>query len=178
MLRYLLLVVFLPLQATAQDWGSYRLSVHGFGPVRVGMSVAEASSVVGNPLVLVDGAGGGSASSACKYYRPSDGPPGLMFMAVDDRIVRIDVDDDSGVGRFKTISGGSIGHSEKALNKVYQGRLKRTPHQTDTRGEYFVFEPRNSTERGSQIIFETVDGRVTFIRAGRLPEVAETEGCS
>src|SRR5262245_22729545 len=168
----------IPAIAASQDWHSYKLGVQSFGPVRIGMSVSDASKALGKPIVFVEGAGGGSAESECRYFRPKDGPPGLWFMVSGQTIVRFDIDNDSGRGTFKTVSGAGIGDNEESLIKLYGEQIAKEAHHYDENGAYFVFKPRETQLGNFRLVFETSAGKVNYIRAGRMPEALYVEGCS
>ncbi|PSF28186.1 hypothetical protein C7H19_24750 [Aphanothece hegewaldii CCALA 016] len=60
---------------------------NGIGPVKVGMTIGEASRVAG--VKLSQKSSGGEPS--CLYYEPQAGLSGVDFMVTDGRISRIDI---------------------------------------------------------------------------------------
>ena len=63
------------------------LTLRGFGPVRVGMTVAEAERTIGGPLDNPNG----NDLTGCAYVTPRYGPGGVAFMATDGIVTRVDV---------------------------------------------------------------------------------------
>jgi hypothetical protein len=137
----------------------------GFGPVRVGMTVAEAQQALGDSLRML-----GPAMEPCHYVKLVQPP--VAFMVIDGRIARVDVQPDSPV---KTLAGAGVGDSEERVRALYPGFIEVQPHKY-TDGRYLIVRaPDDSTHR---IIFETDGQRVTSFRGGRMPEVRWVEGCS
>ena len=60
-----------------------RVSLEGVGPVRVGMTLEEASAVAGQGISEVPGSGAGADPAACYYAVPDTGEPKVSFMVVD-----------------------------------------------------------------------------------------------
>ena len=58
------------------------LDLRGLGPVRVGMTPAEATAAAGVPIVVPPDA------ASCSYASVEGGPEGVLFMVVDGRIAR------------------------------------------------------------------------------------------
>lgn len=143
------------------------LTTAGWGPVRVGMTPAQAGARLGSRLVVRQGA---SEPSAC-HYRTSARAPGLLFMVEKGRIVRVETKD----ARYATLSGVRVGDSEEAALKTYAGRSQVMPHKYSDTGKYIVV----ATSDGQRaVVVETDKGRVTQIRGGQRPAVEYVEGCS
>jgi CubicO group peptidase (beta-lactamase class C family) len=140
----------------------------GFGPIRVGMTVAEAERALGSPLPLL-----GPKMEPCYYVTPKD-RPGLAFMIFEGRVARVDVHQQSIV---RTAEGAGIGDPEDHIQSLYPGRVEVQPHKY-TEGRYLIVRPAAPADSGYRIIFETDGTQVTRYRAGRLPEVGWVEGCS
>ncbi|NJL44987.1 MAG: hypothetical protein HC922_03035 [Leptolyngbyaceae cyanobacterium SM2_3_12] len=95
-------------------------------------------------------------------------------MAVDDRILRIDVWPGS---LTETLSGAKIGSSEEDLVNLYGDQLEATTNPI-TLGKTIVFRPKDPGEDVYRLVFETDDrGRVVQYRAGQFPSVTWPEGC-
>ena len=109
---------------TAPD-SRWRVTARGLGPVRVGMTVAEASAALGMPLSGADAAG------ECIYVRPSRELAGVMFMVVNGAIARVDVT----AGDVATEEGVRVGDSNESVREFYAGRVTASPHKY-TDGEY------------------------------------------
>src|SRR5689334_1335388 len=93
--------------ANAEDW---RITSAGYGPAKIGMSVADASKALGTKLV----AEGPIDNPECHYLRPEPAIDGLWFMVSNDRVVRIEVN----APGIKTKSGLGVGDSEAHVKKV------------------------------------------------------------
>lgn len=140
----------------------------GFGPIRVGMTVAEAQRALGVPLPLL-----GPKMEPC-YYVASNDRPGIAFMIIEGRVARVDVHQQSTV---RTTEGAGIGDTEDRIHSLFQGRVEGQPHKY-VEGRHLMVRPAAAADSGHRIIFETDGKRVTRYRAGRLPEVRWVEGCS
>lgn len=179
------LLLSFPASAQLQLTAESKLTIDGIGPIRVGMTVAEAEASAQVRLVERGArAGGGS----CYYLRPQSGLEGLAFMVTsnreDERIVRNQdqiarVDVYQG-GRTTTVSGAKIGDSEARIKAIYGSKIQVSPHKysRDRGGKYLTYVPRDAADRSYRLIFETLNGRVTQFRSGRLPEVEYVEGCA
>lgn len=142
-----------------------RVTYTGFGPVRAGMTVAEAEQALGDSLRML-----GPAMEPCHYVRLVQPP--VAFMVIEGRVARVDVQRDSPV---KTLEGAGVGDTEDRVRQLYPGFIEVQPHKY-TDGNYLIVRaPDDTTHR---IVFETDGHRVTSFRAGRMPEVRWVEGCS
>ncbi|MGF1568290.1 MAG: hypothetical protein ACFCVD_09510 [Nodosilinea sp.] len=146
------------------------LKTTGLGAIRIGMSLDEVAAA-GFTLAPVQGVGSGE----CQFYRIQDHSEPIGLMAVDDRILRIDV----GPGSLtQTLSGAKIGSSEQDLVNLYGDQLEATANPV-TLGKTIVFKPKDPGEDIYRLVFETDDrGRVVQYRAGQFPSVTWPEGCS
>lgn len=150
------------------DW---RVGLRTFGPVRYGMTLAEASRVLGERLLP----GLEYAAEGCSYLRPRAIPRGTSFMVLDGRVERVDVD----TAGVRTISGAQVGSTEDEVRALYPGRIRTEPHPyTGPEGHYLRFVPRVPADTAFGLIFETDGRRVTSFRAGRQPAVGYIEGCA
>ena len=138
----------------------------GFGPVRAGMTLAEAERALGAALI--------SHQTEPCYFVVIDGRPDVAFMIIDGRIARLDVRRQATV---KTAEGAGIGDSEARIHALYPGRVQVQPHEY-TDGHYLVVTPESPADSTYRTIFETDGERVLRYRTGRLPEVSWVEGCS
>lgn len=153
---------------TGSSVGAWTVTPTGIGPVRAGMSLAEANAKVGNVLDTA-----GPLQPNCDYVLPAYSRPNVMFMVVNGQVRRIDVRDST----VTTENGARIGISEDSLLKLYQGRFAIGSHKY-TGGHYVVVQPEIPTD-SFRIVFETsVDGKVTTFRSGLEPQVEWVEGCS
>jgi len=148
---------------------SYTVTEHGIGPLRAGMTFADADAALGGALLVPVGID----TTGCDYLVWSGGPSGVHVMFDQHRIARIDVDTAS----IATAAGARVGDDEARIKRLYPGQVTVTPHKYED-GHYLTVTPRAPTDKQLRIIFETVGGRVTRYRAGMMPSVAYVEGCS
>lgn len=161
-----------------------KVALHGIGPVRVGMTIAQAERSAKVRLVE---RGARAGLGGCYHVWPKSGPENLGFMVISkradnriernrDRIARVEIFGDS---RITTISGARIGDTEARIKSLYPGQIKVTPHEYtgDRGGHYLTFIPKDPKDRNYRLVFETDGKRVTRFRAGSLPEVEYVEGC-
>ena len=148
--------------------GPFLVRNDGFGPVHIGMTEAEASRVLGEPLVRTSEAG----DVECEYRRPSEHWKGVAFMFSHGRVVRVDVRE----GATKTDTGLRIGDGISKVKRAYGGKVVITPHQyiPEPEGKYLTVK---SPDGKRAIRFETDNGSVVTYYAGRFPEVEYVEGC-
>lgn len=147
---------------------SSRVSTSGLGPVLVGMTVRQAERAGG-----VDLASDGQQRNGCRYVRPRDRRIAASLMVIRGRIARVDVS----TRGVRTSSGFRVGDAERSVRRAFAGRLRVMRHEY-IRGWYLEFVPRDASDRNRRVVFETDGRRVTYIRAGRLPEARYIEGCS
>ena len=146
----------------------WRVRPAGIGPLRVGMTVREASAVLAESLVVryadIEG---------CDHIRPDTLPLGVSVMVLSDSIARIEVD----TGTVATEEGARIGDSEARILELYGDRVRVEPHHyTGPEGHYLIVETPGDTVH--RIVFETDGRHVTLYRAGRRPAVDYVEGCA
>lgn len=142
------------------------VSARGAGPVRVGMTVAEARQATGETTVSAD-----SINGECDYVRLSGLPEGISLMVVEGAISRIDVSTPG----ITTEEGARIGDPEARIDSLYGTAVLRRPHEY-TDGSYLIVPAAGDT--AYQLVFETDGNAVTTYRAGMMPMVQWVEGCS
>ena len=163
----ILALAFAAAPQRAQDT-PWRIGLRSFGPVRFGMTLAQASTALREPLRLED------VEGECGYVRPTSLPPGTSFMVVAGRIARVDVDS----GATETLSGARIGSTEAEIRRLYPGRIRVREHPyTGPTGHYLMFTPLDRADAGFGMVFETDGERVTSYRAGLRGPVQYIEGC-
>ena len=142
------------------------ITLHGIGPLRIGLPLAELRSrFAATPEYELD------PESDCSYWQ-SPAFPGLAMMVVDGRLVRIDVDEPE----YRTRSGARVGMSEREIRAMYGAQMRVEPHPyTDPLGKYLVYEARDEPYG---MIFETDNGRAISYRVGLIGAVELIEGCS
>ncbi|QQE64509.1 hypothetical protein GFS31_11900 [Leptolyngbya sp. BL0902] len=145
------------------------LKTTGLGPIQIGMTLADLEEAGLTPIAIE-----GSGQGVCQYYRIKGNSEPIGIMAIDDRILRIDVWPGS---LIETRSGAKIGSTEADLVRMYRGQLEATANPV-TLGKTIVFTPRTPGEDLFRLVFETDDrGRVVQYRAGQFPSVSWPGGC-
>jgi hypothetical protein len=139
---------------------------HGLGPLRVGMTLADARRALGGALVVPKG----TDTTGCAYVTWRGGPEGTRVMIDEGRIARVEIHS----GGIATAAGARVGDTEEQISRLYPGRVKVTPHKYEDGHYLTVNAPDDSS---FAIVFETAKGRVTRYRAGRRPAVEYVEGC-
>jgi len=144
-----------------------RISTAGMGPVKIGMTKERAERAGRTRLRWQ-----GPSLHGCRYLRPRNRFIRASFMTIRGRIVRVDAWNRA----TATVSGLRVGDPEDRVRQVFAGMLHVTPHEYVRGGWYMEVVPRDEPNR--RAVFETKDGTVSYIRAGRLPEVRYIEGCA
>ncbi len=139
----------------------------GFGPVKVGMTLPQASKALGVRVTR----GAGYEGDECYYASPASGFEGVAFMMSGPRIVRIDVRS----ARYATDRGARVGDSEARIRRLYKGEYKVSRHKYFEEGRYIEVGAKGGRYL---LIFETDGRRVTAYRVGRPEQVGYVEGCS
>ena len=140
------------------------MSFNHVGPLRVGMTAAEARTALGMPA-------SNAKSGECSYL-DTKGRSRIYVMLVRDTVARLDVRDST----ITTPAGARIGDAESRVLALYHGRVKSEPHKYVEGGHYLIVSSPSDTTH--QLVFETDGKRVTSYRVGRTPEVRWVEGCS
>jgi hypothetical protein len=136
------------------------------GPIRIGMSPVELSSLLRQRFQMPDD----PRERACVYVAV-DRPKGLSLMFVDGQLARIDVTS----REFPTAEGARVGDPEEQVKRRYGARLKVTPHHyTGPDGHYFTV-PSDGGRLGLR--FETYQGRVSVFYVGKFPQIEYVEQC-
>jgi len=174
------LLVFLVCCGTAFGAGSDTiLTPGGLGPVKVGMTLREASQALG--VKLKRESPNDPDSKYCDFAHRADGNDSeINYMIKDGHIARIDVGDAAHERSIiKTAEGVGLGSTERAVKKAYGRALKVEPHpygDGDPDGWHYLVIDEPGHKRG--IIFETDGRKVTSFRAGEYPALGYIEGCS
>lgn len=149
---------------------SSRLRLDGIGPVKVGMTLAEASKALGKPLRFEADP---ELPSSCGWADPP-GVPDVHFMVIDGRVRRVDVYG----GAVATVSGVQVGNPESEVDRIYGGRVRRAKPFPEAPGGYrLVYESPEASQRAYLLIFETDGSKVISFRAGEREAVELVEGC-
>lgn len=137
---------------------------YGIGPIRAGMTVAQANKAIGGGFAAPKG-----GTSGCTYAVLTKAPRGLWVMLQDGRVARVEVRS----GSIATSTGAHIGDSEARIKQSYPG-VAVTPHKYVAGGHYLTV---TGSDPANRIVFETDGSKVTTFRSGRTPEVENVEGC-
>jgi hypothetical protein len=137
---------------------------YGIGPIRAGMTVAQANAAIGGGFAAPKG-----GTSGCTYAVLTKAPRGLWVMLQDGRVARVEVRS----GSIATSTGARTGDTESRIETLYP-RVAVTPHKYVAGGNYLTVMGSDPTNR---IVFETDGSKVTTFRSGRTPEVENVEGC-
>lgn len=141
------------------------VSFNGFGIVKIGMTVREASSALGVSFVeqRVD-------EGDCYFVSPRRGFKGVSFMVTNNRISRVDIFE----AGYATNKGAKVGDTEAKIKRLYRGEVKVSEHPYID-GHYLTVNMKGAR---FSLIFETDGKRVTSFRAGKSLEAGYIEGCS
>jgi len=153
--------------AQSKESGKFIVSFDGFGPVKIGMTAAEAAKVLGVRVTRDPG----YEDNSCYYTSPKGGFEKIAFMMSGRRIARIDIDSKE----YATDRGAKIGDTEARIKSLYKGMYKVLRHEYVDAGHYIEVEANGGKTR---IIFETNGKRVVTFRVGRPEQVGYVEGCS
>ncbi len=146
------------------------ISPEGMSPVRIGMSVAEASAALGAPLVPdMDF----DEPEACQTLHPqgAENSP-LYYMAVDGRISRISVYE--GAPLIRTAAGVGVGSSDADVRAAYTSAIQEpAPYDDPPAHDLIVWTAPDV----SGLRFEVNGmGKVVVLHAGG-PSILYIEGC-
>ncbi len=150
--------------APAPAAAPFRLDFDGYGPVRIGMSIAEAERATGRTFTHVrynDGPEG------CDLlWVEGDGPyEPLLFMAQNGRITRISAGArDDRPTSIETVQGIGIGSDAAAVRRVFGGQLRQeaAPYVGPPSYDLYVWR---TPERGMRFAINP-EGRVEDIYVG------------
>jgi hypothetical protein len=162
-----LLAVPSPSHAQSKRARNFVVTYDRFGPVKIGMTLSQASRALGVSVTRDAGYEGGN----CYYASPKGGFKDIAFMMSGRRIVRIDIDSRD----YATDRGAKVGDSEARIKRLYKGRYKVYQHKYVDEGHYIEVEMRGGKY---SIIFETDGKSVGRYRVGKPEQVGYVEGCS
>ena len=146
-------------------------TLRGLGPVRIGMTVEEASDAAGLALTRSPARGVGDN---CYYVNAGLTMNGVFFMVVDNQIASIEVERPSPVA---TRSGVRVGTSASEVRSTYPNNIEQADEAVAD-GEALAFVPRDDFDSEYRIYFEVVDGSVARYRLGVKPAIDRINGCS
>ena len=141
------------------------LSFNGFGPVKIGMTAADAEKM----LEFILHPDRDVHPDECHYVINKRRIPGLLFMLVGGRIVRIDVTAEY----YQTDAGARVGMTEEQIKKLYpDGAVSPDPYLPG--GHHLSVYDKN---RRYGMIFSTEGNVVKSFRIGQYNEVRWIESC-
>ncbi|MDT9600165.1 hypothetical protein [Sphingosinicella rhizophila] len=156
------------------------LTAQGWGPLRIGMTLAEVTRVLG-PDANPDAVGGPDPES-CDQFRPERAPKGMLVMIEDGRLTSVSLIDDSPIA---TDRGLRVGDDAAAVTKAYGAELVTSPHKyQDPPAAYLTWwttGPKDDwvqdvAARGIRYVLGG-EGTVETIQAGG-PSIQYVEGCA
>jgi hypothetical protein len=166
----IILVWATSVSARSQLTDGSQLAINGIGPIRVGMTVAEASRSAGVTLVKSRTI----QPLFCTYLEPLGGPKGIDFMVIEGRIATVDIRNK----RVTTIKGAKIGDSEERIFALYPGQIQATKSLYSHKdNKDLTFVPKDAADQNYRMIFEITNHRVTSFRSGKFPAVKNIAYC-
>ena len=150
----------------ATGGAALRITPDGLGPVRIGMTRAQVTRIVGAQLR------GDEVTEGCIEMQAERGWPRTWFMFEEGRLTRISL----GAGsRATTPRGIAVGAPEEEVIRAYGRGLEREEHEYIGAPALYLTFWTAPERRG--VRFETdASRRVTTIHAGG-PSIRYVEGC-
>jgi hypothetical protein len=164
--RCLIVILVLASISTVYADDPWMIREDGTGPAKIGMTLSQLKSVLGEKLRESDD---GEGSDTCFYVKPAKHPH-VSFMIEKGRLARVDVD----APGIPTMEGIQVGDSESKALRVYGTGLKVEPHKYIDDGHYLTIRSRDG-RYGMR--FETEKGKITGFYGGRFEAVQYVEGC-
>jgi hypothetical protein len=151
----------------ASEQSKWIVSLGGIGPVRFGMTLAEAANALHDSTILAT-----DARASCTYVRPKHFPHGTALMISNGVVVRVDVDSADVI----TDTGLGVGDSEVAVLVRNSGRAKIQSNKY--RGPLAHDLVVTSTNDPNHLMIFETDGRsIQQYRAGTRAAVELVERC-
>jgi hypothetical protein len=144
-----------PAQATPRATpppASWTVTETGWGPVRAGMTVAEARAALGGDFPE-------PTDRECDHVKPPHAPPGVLIMTVAGQVARVEVSDTT----VATAAGARVGDAEARIETLYPGRVRTRPHKY-VDGHYLIVPQGAGADSVHRLVFETDGRRVTSYR--------------
>jgi hypothetical protein len=173
-------------QASARDQAAstWTVGLRSFGPIRYGMTVAEAQAASGVRLALdlVNDA------NDCGYATIVGGPQNIVFSVAERRggglrILDVEIQNTDAAGRTysqgtpRTRSGIGIGSTFAQVRRAYPGQTRALPGEHGGASP-LLYVPRDRSEREFAVLFKTETGRtVSGISAGYRDSATGSESC-
>ena len=142
------------------------LRMDGAGPVKIGMTVAQAQKALGEKFAFDP-----TLDDSCNIGQAKKQFPSLSFMTIDGVIARIDTTDPA----VRTPEGAHVGSTEQELRKLYGSRAEFAENRyVETSHDVTVL---SSDGRVLGIVFVTDGKKIVSMRVGREQEINLAEGC-
>lgn len=148
---------------------SWEATLLGVGPVKLGMTLAQAEQAMGRKLVTTWPE---ADSAECAYYSTQPEIEGLLFMTALGKIVRYDVRNPS----VRARSGIAVGDPVQKARAAYGDQLQVSSHRYTGPEESYLKLWSNG--RKTAIRFETLKGKIDRFYAGFAEQAQYVEGCS
>jgi len=153
-----------------------KLTAQGYGPLRVGMTVAEIEAAMGpdaDPEAV-----GGPEPERCDMFRPARAPDGMLVMVIDGVLDSVWVSRNAAVETDRALN---VGDTAAEVKRVYGAAAEVMPHKyAEAPSEYVTVwsttDHQNAAARGVKYEIGP-DGRVQSI-AGGGPSIQYVEGCA
>jgi hypothetical protein len=144
-----------------------RISMTGFGQVRIGSSIPTLERILGKRINPASD----EEETNCRFASPDDLVAGVGLMLIDGQLVRLDVSEPG----ILTVSGVGVGDSQASVMARYGSGLKLTPHvYTGPEGKYLTMFSKDGRYG---IRFETDGAKVTEYYVGTAEAIQYIEGC-
>ncbi len=153
-----------------------KLTAQGYGPLRIGMTVAEIEAAMG-PDADPESVGGPDPAS-CDMFRPQRAPEGLLVMVENGVLTSVWVSRNAAVETDRALN---VGDTAAEVKRVYGDAAVVEPHKYQAApAEYITVwstaDRQSPAARG--LTYEIgADGRVESI-AGGGPSIQYVEGCA
>lgn len=152
-----------------------KLTAQGYGPLRIGMTLAEVEAALG-PDADPEAVGGPDPAS-CDQFRPSRAPEGLLVMVENGVLTSVRVSRNTAVETDRALN---VGDPASEVKRVYGGAAVAEPHKyQEAPAEYVTVwstaDHQSAAARGLRYEIGQ-DGRVQSI-AGGGPSIQYVEGC-
>ncbi len=166
--RQLLLALATPLTPAA------RLSYHGLGPFRIGLTAEQIRAAVTHTLVPGPEELRGPCFTLTIETETASPLAGISLTFRDGRLARLDIDTPD----WATQSGARVRMPEAKFLPLYPRRLRQEAHPFDDTGRYYFLDARDPAYKGLAILFESDGERITRMRAGLARYLMSSEPCA
>ena len=153
-------------QTTDSTWV---VRLRSFGPIRFGMTEAEARLAIRDPTSGTDP----YAPTPCEPFRSNRIPEHVMVFVVRDTVVGVSVEN----ATVRTARGAGIGDTVTRIRSLYGDRIRVRPHPRWPKGHFLLYVPADSVDRAYFMRFETDGNQVLWFRAGLRAVMDSVQAC-